>query len=708
MRNIAILTALILMACGAAAAQDRETILKVGAYGAFNLNNHKADFSEVPGCPSCSPGFRDGSGTGLAGGILVELPLPPQYGLGVRLGISQLNSQLTRMENIGNTEELDPPGVTDAMSEHLIDAKISVLAIEPYFRYKFFKGLWASAGVNFGVGMTHKFDQKETLKEPNGVVFKETDTKTRNEFHNLDIPDFNSMQMFGAVGLGYELPLGSRASLSPEVKYFLPFTKVSNLEWKANTLALGVSVTYDIWKPLEVNYREERQYIRDTTTVQIAGLERETIVKIDSVTKVSSKKIDETNIVTIYETRESYERRIPRLMDLKVDLSLFGMDNRGVRTTENPKVVIEETEVEELFPLLPYVFFAEGSSDLASAPVTRLTGSERAAFTDKSLPWETLGIYSNMLNLVGYRMTQKPAAKLTITGTNNNLGGEAGNTALSRARAESVKSYLTEVWDIAPSRIAVKAQNLPDKPSNNATTDGQTENRRAELSSNDLDILRPVSLAEIERTATPPVVEIVPDVKAEAGVDSWAIDVSQAETNLRNYTGKGAPEPIRWRIEEKPSPLLETPVKFELTATDVAGQTKSASKSITIEQITIKKKREIIRNDFRIERFALILFDFDKAELKEAHKQIVYDIKKRVQPDSRVTISGYADRQGTPEYNRELARKRALEVQKILGVAEDKLTINPVGSDELLYDNDLPQGRSYSRTVRIEIETPVK
>jgi len=32
----------------------------------------------------------------------------------------------------------------------------------------------------------------------------------------------------------------------------------------------------------------------------------------------------------------------------------------------------------------------------------------------------------------------------------------------------------------------------------------------------------------------------------------------------------------------------------------------------------------------------------------------------------------------------------------------------PIGSDELIFDNNTPQGRSYSRTVKIIIATPVK
>ena len=63
---------------------------------------------------------------------------------------------------------------------------------------------------------------------------------------------------------------------------------------------------------------------------------------------------------------------------------------------------------------------------------------------------------------------------------------------------------------------------------------------------------------------------------------------------------------------------------------------------------------------------------------------------------------------GTPQYNKDLANRRIEEVVKYLKVKPELLRRYPIGSDELLYDNNTPQGRSYSRTVRIIIATPVK
>jgi len=61
--------------------------------------------------------------------------------------------------------------------------------------------------------------------------------------------------------------------------------------------------------------------------------------------------------------------------------------------------------------------------------------------------------------------------------------------------------------------------------------------------------------------------------------------------------------------------------------------------------------------------------------------------------DSGKRVIAFNDRLSTTSY---LMASQASEVW-----------IHPVGSDYLLYDNDTPWGRSYCRTVKIEILTPV-
>ena len=111
--------------------------------------------------------------------------------------------------------------------------------------------------------------------------------------------------------------------------------------------------------------------------------------------------------------------------------------------------------------------------------------------------------------------------------------------------------------------------------------------------------------------------------------------------------------------------------------------------------------------DKRIDRFSLILFDYDKSEITERQKEIINEIKAKIKANSTVTITGFTDKTGEPSYNRKLALERATQAETLLGISDkSRVTVKAADTNYELYDNDLPEGRSYSRTVRIIIETP--
>jgi outer membrane protein OmpA-like peptidoglycan-associated protein len=505
--------------------------------------------------------------------------------------------------------------------------------------------------------------------------------------------------------MGYELPLGGGMLLMPEFRYYLPVTHVSNALWKASSFQFGMALKAPIFPEKDLPVIRDTIITRDTTIIAERGATPRVELDdrdVDEITEESTDRILERTIVT-----EKYNKYVPKKMDLAASVRAVGISAEGERQ-ENPTIVIEETEVSESFPVLPYVFFPEGSSELSATAMHLLKPEGTSSFVEDSLPWNTLDIYSEMLNIVGSRMKKNPDAKIVVTGCNNNTGVETKNLPLSKARAGAVKDYLVYVWGIDEERILAQQRNLPANPGNTQYTEGQVENQRAEISSRDFDIIQPVKLRDIQKTSNPPNVEIYPEITAEAGIAGWNLRVLQKEQTLREYTGESRPNMINWEVENAPIPALDTPLELNLWAADKDGQTTEATDQLEIRQLTIRKKRYELQDDKRIERFSLIVFDYDKAKLTENHKKILRKINERIQPDSKVTISGYADRTGDREYNRVLAYRRCMEVREELDITESNLKLNPVGSDILLYDNDTPQGRSYSRTVQIVVETPVR
>ena len=70
-----------------------------------------------------------------------------------------------------------------------------------------------------------------------------------------------------------------------------------------------------------------------------------------------------------------------------------------------------------------------------------------------------------------------------------------------------------------------------------------------------------------------------------------------------------------------------------------------------------------------------------------------------------VTISGYTDALGDEIVNEKIALERAKAVSQRLQIRN--AIVRGIGEKEILYDNNLPEGRFYCRTVTITIETPI-
>jgi len=420
--------------------------------------------------------------------------------------------------------------------------------------------------------------------------------------------------------------------------------------------------------------------------------------------KEQREEIDNKIIIT-KQHFENYIHEVPKQASITGNLDIIGIDYQGNRT-QDPTLVIEEIEVSESFPLLPYVFFKENSSDLNQTAMK--LNSNLNEFSMSNLTWETFEIYSNLLNIVAVRLKQYPNSKIKITGTNSNTGFEQNNLSLSRARAEAVRNHFVNNLGIPANRIELSHQNLPSKPSNPAIQDGIEENQRAEISSDNFEITAPVELKQIEKIANPPIVEFIPHIQSDLPIKNWTMTISQNEKTIRNFEGQDINKINRWIVGDNPIPEYESPIDVQFTFRDSLNNEFEINRKMNISQKTLKKKREEIQNDTVYQRYSLIVFDFDKAELDPSHKKILDKIKNEIKFNSKVSIYGYADRTGTPEYNKDLANRRIEETVKYLQINPANVSKYPIGSDELIYDNNTPQGRSYSRTVKIVIATPVK
>ncbi|MCX6154888.1 MAG: OmpA family protein [Candidatus Kapabacteria bacterium] len=692
--------------------QDKP-LFYLGVYADYNLNNHFTDFQQIPGYPTCCSNFNYGFGSGLAIGGLFEIPVLPKINAGVRVGFSSLSGVISKDENIGYDKkifsQIPDTNLRMISAEHSINIVLYSLTAQPYILYKLYDRLTLSAGLNLAYLFKTDISQKEQITSPNDVLFLDTSNinkskNFRNDSSNMKLPNQSSLLAFIVFGAGYEFPLNNRGlTIAPEINFHIPLNNICDLSWKVATVQLGASIKLPIYPAKIIPQIKQENIIRDTNVVYSMNFKEEKVILKESRSETKEIKTDSLIYIKNIKT-ENYEHQIPKIVNLSASIEAVGISKNNTRQID-PTVVIEETETEELFPLLPYLFFLSNSSDLSKSSIAL---KKTDNFSEKSLQWNTLGIYSELLQLVAYRLNANPNAKLTINGCNSGTAAELDNKSLSLNRAIAVRDVLVQQFGVIAEKLILKNQNIPDNPSTRTVAEGEAENQRVELSSDDPKILAPIRLKDILVKSDPPIIEINPIVKSDAGIESWTLDVEQENKNLRNYSGNAIPTSLKWSIEQEPRPKTETAVKLTLNLNDNAKQKLKVEKDLLIKQLTLHKKRFELKDDKRIERYALILFDFDKAIITKNQHEILEEIKTKIKANSFVTIKGYADKIGDPDYNKELSLRRANEVQKFLKVKESNLKLEGIGSDELLYDNNLPQGRGYSRTVQIIIETPVK
>lgn len=689
----------------------RKPWLYVGGWAAYQNNIQSADFQSLPNAFRCGPNYTTGTGGVGSIGVLATYPLGDVVTVEFRAGYAPLGGRLFRNETIGNTAEIGGSNQTTTVEAiHELFTTFPALTAEPVIGGVLFRRVRVGIGVRMSYLLDNSFRQLETLTQPDYVFYLPDSSRTRNRVSGA-VGNLYRAQFHLSFSAGVDFPLSDELTVTPELRYYYPLTPVTrDVQWQIAPIAIGAAVRYALYPPPPPRYFFDTVYVRDTSTIAVVGLEREEITRIAAESTTTRREDKQGEQLLVYSTTtvtERYERRVPRAALLTLDVAVRPLDANGSPLDSVARVVIEETEVEESFPLLPQVFFPEASSTLELSRLQLIEPADTASFDEKRLPPATLDIYRHLLNIVGSRLRRYPDAKLTVIGTNANLGPEAGNLALSQARAAAVRDYLVRVWGIEPSRIAIRARNLPASPSNNTTPEGQEENRRAELVASKPEILRPVTISNVSVSANPPLVEFVPRVQSEAGLVAWKATIEQEGKTIRTLQGQSDPEPYRWNVTEQPYPRMDKPVTVTYTVRDRTGQTMDKSLQLDVEQLTVRQKRFEQRDDKRIDRFSLIVFDFNKADLTPAHRELLSEVKSRIQPQSKVVIAGYADRSGDPDYNRELARRRCVEVQRALGLPDAAVTIVPKGSDELLYDNATPEGRSYCRTVQITIETPI-
>ncbi len=638
---------------------------RFGIFGSYGANLHFGNFRSLPKIPCCSPKFNFGGGFGWEIGALGEYFLNPELSIGAKLSIFTNDAAFRKEEP--TTVIVD--GVSaEGLFEHKLQIDLKYLSFGIFVNYYLLNDFWLSGGLGISVPIDNRFSQYEKIVKPSDRGVFPNGLRVRNDTSG-SIPEIRGSIPFLFFSIKREFIVHERGAfiLSPEFSVRFHFINaIRGISLLSSQLRLGLNLMYrqPIPPPPPPPPPMNPPFPELPTPMELP--------KINAA--ISYKFFDSSN----------YER------------------------TDFP-INIEDFVSLNMKPLLNYIFFEHNSAEIPNRYI-KLTRKEAEKFDLKNLAeQDVLKTYYNVLNIVGKKLREDPSSQVTLVGTNSNKDEEKNNLELSRQRAEAVKNYLIETWGIEPDRIKVEYRNLPKEYSNPRDPLGDEENRRVEIYSDNLRILEPIITIDTLRKVEKARVVFYPEARAESGIRQWKLIVRQDDEIVKQFGGIGNfPKQIEWRIEDNAFErvVFGGKLDIEFFVLDSLGQQANASAPpIKVNKITVERKRREGVSDKEYEYYSLILFDFGKTKLERQHKSVLDFINNRITPNSQITIEGYTDQIGDVKTNLKISEKRAREAAKWLGLPNAR-TVG-VGEQVLLYDNNLPEGRFYCRTVKITIETPV-
>jgi len=392
-------------------------------------------------------------------------------------------------------------------------------------------------------------------------------------------------------------------------------------------------------------------------------------------------------------------------------------------TVYSPKNIPAERTVRETFPLLNYVFFNIGSTQIPDRYVLLRKGQVKD-FKEEQLetkaPLEMTGrssremiVYYNVLNILGDRLGKYPSTTITLVGSSES-GPKDGKEI-----AESTKQYLVDIFGIDPVRISIEGRVKPKIPSEQPG--GTLElvllregDRRVSIESGSPELLmefqsgpeatlRPVEIVTLQEAPVDSYVSFYAERSNEA-FSSWKLEIMD-ENGAVQYFGPYTKE----KVSIPGKSILGTRAEGDFKVTMI-GETKSGK--------TVKKETPV-----HIVLWALpiteegmrysVVFDFNKSNAIAVYDKYLTEIvTPKIPQGGTVIIHGYTDIIGNEAHNLELSLARANEVKSIIEKALAKAGRNDVkfevygfGEDENLaqFGNKYPEERFYNRTVIIDI-----
>lgn len=507
--------------------------------------------------------------------------------------------------------------------------------------------------------------------------------------------------------------LDLRLKLSPEGSKFIPYlyagpgfladNRISGLNFNA-----GLGAKYYISKAAALKL--DFGYIHGLEFTEYAVTGRDNFMKATIGIEIDfgKSKVTEAEVVPVAVV-------VPKLVETTPPDVTF--------TVISPENIAADRRVTETFPLSNYVFFDEKSTTipdryvlLQKNEVDNFKEDQLEVFKPKNLSGRSdrqMIVYYNVLNILGDRMQENPSAQVRLTGASPE-GNDEG-----KLMAASVKEYLVKIFDIAESRITTEGRLKPRIPSEQPG--GQLElallregDRRVSIWSES-----PAILMEFESGEETPLKPVIINTVQEAPIDSYvSFNVDGADTALNSWTLEIADENGKVQSFGPYTKELITIPGKSILGTRKTGDYKATMIGKTKNGNTLKKNSNVKmvlwtpqQNEEGM-RYS-VNYEFNESEVKPLYeKYLAETVAPKIPKGGTVIIHGHTDVIGEEDYNLNLSQQRADNVKSIIenaltkaGRSDVKFNVQGYGEnlDVAEFDNKLPEGRFYNRSVVIDI-----
>lgn len=635
----------------------------VGLYGSYNFIKNSTSIPVFYGSTDCGV-FSDGNTNGLNAGINVEYSLLPSLlSVSARVGYAQRPVYLTT--DIARFEVFEPisRSYQPLQLRHTFDATLEYLVfdigavIQPMEEIPIRVRISADAGNSiFG----NSYAQTEEIVSPQSVLFP-TEQKIKTNFSGRIETITTS---YGANGIiSYDLEIGDGLYLSPEIGYRYGLNSiVTDAEWKQQSYFAGLSL---------------RTRIGDT--------------------KYSPAPPPPPKVDTVVPPPPPPS---PPVVVKEPAVRFSGVSSQPI--------IVEETIVTQTFPLLPYIFFDSAQAVLKS----KISTTTPQSFSESDLPKDMLQTYYSILRIIGNRLKESPKTEITIIGNSDGieLASSTDRQKLAEKRAQIIADYLINNWKIDTKRINIETRDVPKIPTNIRYNEGYEENRRVEIYSDDPNILKPVVHSRfLEYAPVQDIQSFNTSLRSDIKPVSWKLSIVGKNGEITSQSGTNSPQNISLKIPQKSMSTIDKEL-YE-------GDSLKAFLKLTLDDgselfsgcsVPVSKTKNV----FEVSRLSLIVFDFNRYDITDQNKRMMQQfVRDAIKPTSITSITGTTDKLGEEQYNLELSKSRAFSVRDYLLSLQPSAKLSEVkgiGASVLPFDNSLPEGRYYCRTVSIEVKTPVK